>query len=444
MTKKRIVILGAAGKDFHVFNTVYRENSRVEVVAFTATQIPDIAGRRYPPELSGKLYPEGIQILDENDLRNILISNNIDAVVHAYSDVRHEEVMNLASIANANGADFRILSMDRTMLKTTKPVISINAVRTGVGKSQTSRYITDLIKKSGLNGVAIRHPMPYGDLTKQIAQRFENYDDLDRYECTIEEREEYEPYIDRGFVIFSGVDYGKILKMAEKEADIIIWDGGNNDCPFIKPDLHICLADPHRPGHELLYHPGLTNFLSADIILINKVDTAEEKGISIVEQNASKFNPKAKIIKTASPISVENHKEVEDKRVLVVEDGPTITHGSMAFGAGILAAEKYQAKEIVNPKPYLVGSIKEAFEKYTQLDMALPALGYSEKQLSELEQVINSVDCDIVLSGTPIDLARVIKVNKPIVRVRYYLEEIDGNELTKEINKIIEKTSSNH
>jgi predicted GTPase len=329
--------------------------------------------------------------------------------------------------------------MDKTMLKTNKIVISIVAVRTGVGKSQTSRYITNILKETGLRVVAIRHPMPYGDLSKQINQRYSEYADLDRHDCTIEEREEYEPYIDRGFVIFSGIDYGKILQSAEKEADIIIWDGGNNDTPFIKSDIHICLADPHRAGHELLYHPGETNFRSANVILINKVDSAEETKIRLVEANAARVNPNATVIRTSSPVSIENEEMVNGKKVLVIEDGPTITHGSMAFGAGIIAANKVNAK-IVDPKPFLEGSIKDAFSKYPQLDLALPALGYSEKQLQELENVINAVDCDFVLSGTPIDLTRVISVNKPIVRVRYELAEVDGNILSDIIKKIAKGT----
>ncbi|MHA2171541.1 MAG: cyclic 2,3-diphosphoglycerate synthase [Candidatus Kariarchaeaceae archaeon] len=439
MDRERILILGAAGKDFHVFNMVYRENTKVEVVAFTATQIPDITDRKYPPILAGEQYPNGIDILDETYLSTIIKESRIDTCVFAYSDVEHNTVMNLASIANANGADFKLLSMDKTMLKTNKIVISIVAVRTGVGKSQTSRYITNILKETGLRVVAIRHPMPYGDLSKQINQRYSEYADLDRHDCTIEEREEYEPYIDRGFVIFSGIDYGKILQSAEKEADIIIWDGGNNDTPFIKSDIHICLADPHRAGHELLYHPGETNFRSANVILINKVDSAEETKIRLVEANAARVNPNATVIRTSSPVSVENEEIVIGKRVLVIEDGPTITHGSMAFGAGIIAANKVNAK-IVDPKPFLEGSIKDAFSKYPHLDLALPALGYSEKQLQELENVINAVDCDFVLSGTPIDLTRVISVNKPIVRVRYELAEVDGNILSDIIKKIAKGT----
>jgi predicted GTPase len=439
MTKKEnVVILGAAGKDFHVFNMIYRNNPDVNVVAFTATQIPDIAGRKYPTELSGEFYPNGISILDENDLEQIIKEHNVDTCIFAYSDVRHDEVMNLASITNANGADFKLLSMDKTMLTTDKPVISINAVRTGVGKSQTSRYVTQILKEAGLKVVAMRHPMPYGDLTKQIVQRFAEERDLDYHNCTIEEREEYEPYINSGFVIYSGVDYEKILREAEKEADVIIWDGGNNDTPFVKPNLHICLADPHRPGHELLYHPGETNFRSADVIVVNKVNTATSANIEIVENNARKYNPNAKIIRTNSPSTADDPEAVKGKRVLVIEDGPTITHGSMAYGAGMVVANELGAV-VIDPKPHLVGSIKDAFAKYTQLDLALPALGYSKQQLSELEQVINSVDCDLVLSGTPIDITRVINVNKPIIRVRYESEEIEGTPLKDLVLKTVGK-----
>jgi predicted GTPase len=439
MSKERIVILGAAGKDFHVFNCVYRENPDVEVVAFTGTQIMGITGRTYPPVLSGKLYPKGIPIYDEIDIADIIKKHKINTCVFAYSDASHVTVMNLASLVNVAGADFKLLSMDKTMLKSSKPVISINAVRTGVGKSQTSRYITNVVKEMGFKVAALRHPMPYGDLSKQVAQRFAAYEDLDKHQTTIEEREEYEPYIDRGFVIFAGIDYQKILTMAEQEADVIIWDGGNNDTPFVKPDLFICLADPHRAGHELTYHPGETNFRAANVIVINKVDSAREENINSIIANAKLVNPSAKIIKAASPQFVENPDLVKGKSVLVIEDGPTITHGSLSTGAGMLAAKKFGAGKVIDPKPYLVGTIKEAFAKYKQLDMALPALGYSEQQLHELEQVIKAADCEVVLSGTPIDITRVIKVNKPIVRVRYELEEIGGTPLKDLIIKTLKK-----
>ena len=437
MAKERVLILGAAGKDFHVFNMVYRNNPDVEIVAFTATQILGIAGRKYPPILSGELYPQGIDILDEKDLVSIIKDKNIDTCVFAYSDVTHETVMNLASVANANGADFKLLSMDKTMLTTEKPVISINAVRTGVGKSQTSRYVTNILKEAGMRVVAMRHPMPYGDLSKQVAQRFADYSDLDKHECTIEEREEYEPYIDRGFVIYSGVDYEKILRMAEEEADVIIWDGGNNDTPFVKPNLHICLADPHRTGHELMYHPGETNFRSASVIVVNKVDSAKAENVEKVISNAKLANPSATILKTESPVTVENEDLVKGKKVLVIEDGPTITHGSMAFGAGMVAAERL-GLDVADPKPYLVGTIKDAFDTYSQLDKALPALGYSDVQLKELEDVINSVDCDVVLSATPIDITRVVNVEKPIVRVRYESREAEGTPLADLVRQTIQ------
>lgn len=436
MIKEKVLILGAAGKDFHLFNCVYREKNNVEVVAFTGTQIMGITGRTYPPSLSGKLYPKGIPILDENDLEQIIKEKNIDTCIFAYSDVTHNHVMHLASLANANGADFKLLSMDKTMLKTDKPVISINAVRTGVGKSQTGRYVTNILKDLGFKVAAIRHPMPYGDLSKQIAQRFATYEDLDTHECTIEEREEYEPYIDRGFLIFAGIDYQKILTMAEKEADVIVWDGGNNDTPFIQADLHICLADPHRSGHELLYHPGETNFRAASVIVINKCDSAKKDNIDAIITNVKQVNPTAEVIKCNSPIFLDNPEELAGKHVLVIEDGPTITHGSLSTGAAMLAAQKYGA-QIVDPKPHVTGTIKDAFQKYTQLDLALPALGYSEQQLKELEQVIEAVDCDIVLSGTPIDITRVINVSKKIKRVRYELEEIEGSKLKELIKKTV-------
>lgn len=439
MSKERILILGAAGKDFHVFNCVYRDNANVEVVCFTATQIMGITGRTYPPVLSGELYPNGIEIFDENKLPKLIHEKNVDTCIFAYSDLAHTEVMHLASIVNANGADFKLLSMDKTMLKTDKTVISINAVRTGVGKSQTGRFVTNILKDLGFKVAAIRHPMPYGDLSKQVAQRFASYEDLDTHECTIEEREEYEPYIDRGFIIYSGIDYQKILSMAEKEAEVIVWDGGNNDTPFINPDLHICLADPHRSGHELTYHPGETNFRAADVIVINKVDSAKADNIEIIIKNAKKVNPTAKVILCNSPIYVENSDHIKGKKVLVIEDGPTITHGSLSTGAAMLAANKFGAGEIVDPKPHVIGTIKASYEKYKQLDMALPALGYSEKQLKELEQVINGIDCDLVISGTPIDITRVIKVNKPIIRVRYELEEKEGSELKELITKVVRK-----
>ena len=434
--KKRIVIMGAAGKDFHVFNTVYRDNPEFEVVCFTATQIPNIEGRKYPAELAGSLYPEGIPILPEDDLPKIIEEKQIDQVVFAYSDVSHEYVMHRGSLANAHGADYVLTGTRHTMLKSSKKVIAVCAVRTGSGKSQTSRYITKLLSDEGIKAAAIRHPMPYGDLTKQKVQRFASYEDMDKAECTIEEREEYEPYIERGLVVFAGVDYEAILREAEKEADVIIWDGGNNDTPFVKPDLHIVVADPLRAGHEMKYHPGETNFRMADVIIINKVDSATPEQIEIVEKHAKQVNPNATILKATSPITVEDPAMIKGKKVLCVEDGPTITHGEMGYGAATVAAQRLGAGEIVDPKPYLVGSIKAAFEKYTQLDKALPALGYFEEQLKELEEVINNTPCDVVLAGTPIDLSRLIKTNKPIIRVRYEFDDPDDT-IKRMVNDLV-------
>ena len=429
MAKKKVLILGAAGRDFHNFNVFFRDNPDYEVVAFTATQIPDIEGRVYPAELAGELYPNGIPILAEADMEKIIKEKNVDVVVFAYSDVPHEHVMHLASRAHAAGADFWLLGPDSTMIKSSKPVIAVTAVRTGSGKSQTSRKVFRLLRDIGLKVVSIRHPMPYGDLVKQKVQRFASYEDLDRNECTIEEREEYEPYIDMGGVVYAGVDYGAILREAEKEADVIIWDGGNNDFPFYKPDLWIVVADPHRPGHEMKYHPGETNFRAADVIIINKMETANRDDIQKVIEDIEKANPDAIVIEAASPLFVDKPELIKGKRVLVVEDGPTLTHGEMKYGAGFVAAKKYGAKEIVDPRPYAVGSIVDTYKKYTHLDLILPAMGYGAKQMRELEETINNADVDVVVSGTPIDLNRVVKVNKPIVRVRYELDEIGKPDL---------------
>ncbi|MCD6573720.1 MAG: GTPase, partial [Thermoplasmata archaeon] len=379
--KKKVVIMGAAGRDFHNFNVVFRDNEEYEVVAFTATQIPNITGRKYPPELAGKLYPDGIPIYDEKDLPEIVKKYGIDEAVFSYSDVSYNEVMHKGAIANAAGADFKLLSPEHTMLKSKKPVIAVCAVRTGCGKSQFSRKIFELLSKKR-KVVAIRHPMPYGDLAKQRCQRFASYEDLDRHECTIEEREEYEPYIDMGGVVYAGVDYEEILKEAEKEADVIIWDGGNNDYPFYKPDLHIVIADPHRAGHELSYYAGEINLRMADVVIINKIDTAKDEDIKKIEENVRNANPKAKIIKATSPIKIEG--DIKGKRVLVVEDGPTLTHGEMKFGAGTIAAMKENA-EIIDARKYAVGSIKETFEKYSHLEKILPAMGYGEEQIRDLE-----------------------------------------------------------
>ncbi len=439
MEKRKVLILGAAGRDFHNFNVFFRNNPNYEVVAFTATQIPDIEGRVYPPELAGELYPNGIPILAEEDMEKIIKEKGVDIVVFAYSDVPHEHVMDLASRAHAAGADFWLLGPESTMLKSSKPVIAVTAVRTGSGKSQTSRKIFKLLREKGLKVVSIRHPMPYGDLVKQRVQRFASYEDLDKNECTIEEREEYEPYIDMGGVVYAGVDYEAILREAEKEADVIIWDGGNNDFPFYKPDLWIVVADPHRPGHEMKYHPGETNFRAADVIIINKIDTANRDDIQEIYDSIEKANPNAIVIEAASPLFVDKPELIKGKKVLVVEDGPTLTHGGMRYGAGYVAAKRYGAKEIIDPRPYAVGSIVDTYKKYTHLHVILPAMGYGEKQMKELEETINNADADVVVSGTPIDLNRVVKVNKPIVRVRYELDEIGKPDLEDILNDFLKK-----
>jgi predicted GTPase len=424
MKRIKVIIMGAAGRDFHNFNVYFRERQEYEVVAFTATQIPDIEGRVYPPELAGPFYPNGIPIHDEKKLPQLIKANGVEQVVFAYSDVPHEYVMHRASLAMAFGADFRLMGPNTTMLKSTKPVVAVTAVRTGVGKSQTTRKVIDVLKSKGRKVVAIRHPMPYGNLVEQAAQRFADYKDLDRYECTIEEREEYEPHIDRGIVVYAGVDYEKILRQAEEEADVIVWDGGNNDFPFYKPDMLITLVDPHRAGHEMLYHPGETNLRMADCIVINKIDTADYDGVKKVRESVAEVNPKAVVIDAASPVFIEDESIIRNKRVLVVEDGPTLTHGGMTYGAGVIAARKFGAAELVDPRPYAVDSIRQTFEKYGQIQNLLPAMGYGEKQIRDLETTINRVECDTVVIGTPIDLSRVAKIEKPTVRVRYELEEI--------------------
>ncbi len=435
-SRKKVIIAGAAGRDFHNFNVVFRDNPDYEVVCFTATQIPSIENRKYPPELSGKLYPDGIPIYPEEKLPELIKENDVDMVVLAYSDLSYSYVMERSAIVNAAGADFVLMGPKSTMLKSKKPVIAVTAVRTGCGKSQISRKIFEILSKKGLKVVSIRHPMPYDrDLTTQIMQRFSSYDDLEKYNCTIEEREEYEPYIDMGGVVYAGVDYQKILENAENEADIIIWDGGNNDFPFIKPDLWITVADPHRPGHEVSYYPGEVNFRSAHVIIINKVNTAEKENIEKVKENARKLNPDAKIIEGISEIVVEEPEKIKGKRVLVIEDGPTATHGGVGYGAGYIAAVENGAKEIIDPRPFAVGSIVETFKKYTHLSKVLPAMGYGKEQIKELEETINRCDADIVVSGTPIDLNRIINVNKPIVRVRYGV----GKETEKELERIVEE-----
>jgi predicted GTPase len=424
MRRKKIIIMGAAGRDFHNFNLRFRDNEEFEVVAFTATQIPDIEGRTYPAELAGKLYPKGIPIFAEEGLSELIKKHNIDSVVFAYSDVPHEYVMHKASLVNAAGADFWLLDAKSTSLKSKVPVIAICAVRTGSGKSQTTRRVSDILKSYGKRLVAIRHPMPYGDLAAQKVQRFASYQDMDKHKCTIEEREEYEPHIDRGTIVYAGVDYGAILEQAEKEADIILWDGGNNDTSFYQPDLYIVVADPLRAGHELTYYPGETNIRMADVVIINKIDTAEYDDIEYVRANIREVNPHAIIIDAASPLSVENSDIIRGKRALVVEDGPTLTHGEMSFGAGVVAAEKFGAAEIIDPRPWIVGKIAETYEKYPDIGALLPAMGYGDEQIADLEKTINAVDCDVVVIGTPIDLRKIVKINKPAVRVTYELQEI--------------------
>jgi predicted GTPase len=437
MSARRVVILGAAGRDFHNFNTVYRDNPAYQVVAFTATQIPGIEGRRYPAVLAGKLYPEGIPIVDESELVDLIHREMIDVAVFSYSDVTHATVMHLASLCVAHGCDFELLGADKTMIASTKPVIGITAVRTGAGKSQTTRFISNILKKLGKKVVAIRHPMPYGDLAKQACQRFADYGDLDKHECTIEEREEYEPHIDNGFVVYAGVDYEQIIRSAEKEADVILWDGGNNDLPFYKSDLHICIADPLRAGHEMAYHPGEANFRRADVIIINKCDSAKEADIAAIEQNAATVNPKARVIRANSPVTCDRADMVKGKRALVIEDGPTLTHGSMTYGAGVVAAKAAGAHEIVDPTPYAVASLAATYRKYPNAKGILPAMGYGDQQVKDLEATIESTPCDVVLSGTPIDLTRVLKVTKPMTRVRYDLAEIREGLLETEVRKVL-------
>jgi len=431
---KKVLIMGAAGRDFHNFNTYFRDNPDYRVVAFTATQIPDIEGRKYPAVLAGKLYPKGIPIEAESELDRLIADYKVDDVHLAYSDLPHAYVMDKASQVMAAGANFVLLGPDDTMIKSRKPVVSVCAVRTGSGKSQTSRRVAEILQKKGRKVAAIRHPMPYGDLAKQAVQRFATYADLVKHECTIEEREEYEPHIDKGIIVYAGVDYGAILRQAEKEADVILWDGGNNDFPFYKSDLEIVVADPHRAGHELSFYPGAVNFRRAKVIVINKMDTATPEGIETVLASARKVNPKATIIRANSPTIVENGGRITGKRVLVIEDGPTLTHGGMKYGAGIVAARKYGAAEIIDPRPFAVGSIKKTFEKYNHLDNVLPAMGYGDKQTRELAKTIEAIDCDLVVSATPIDITRVIKVSKPILRVGYELQEI-GTPTLKDVLK---------
>ncbi len=416
--------MGAAGRDFHNFNVFYKDNEGYEVVAFTATQIPNIADRKYPSELAGRLYPNGIPIYDEKELTGLIKEYKVDDVVFSYSDVPHEYVMHKASEVQAGGANFIILGAGQTMLKSKVPVIAVCAVRTGCGKSAATRRICQILKEAGKKVVAIRHPMPYGDLVKQKAQRFETYEDLALHDCTIEEMEEYEPHIEQGTIVYAGVDYEAILRKAENEADIIIWDGGNNDLPFYKPDVYITLVDPHRPGHEVTFYPGETNLILADIIIISKEEYADAENIIKVKENIKKTNPNASIIDASLHITVENLERIKGRRVLAVEDGPTVTHGGMTYGAAVMAAREYGASMLVDPRPFAFGSIKETFNKYPDINNLLPAMGYDRKQILELEETINQTDCDIVITGTPIDLGRIIKINKPIVRAKYELQEL--------------------
>ncbi len=440
MPKKRVLIMGAAGRDFHNFNVYYRDNADYEVVAFTAYQIPNIAGRKYPAELAGKLYPNGISIYEEKELQDLIKKLKVDEVVFAYSDVSFNTIMSKGSIVLACGADFKLLSGEHTYIKSKKPVVAVCAVRTGCGKSQTTRFIASLLKGMGKKVVAIRHPMPYGDLVAQTCQRFASLADLEKHKCTIEEMEEYEPHIAAGVIVYAGVDYGKILAEAEKEADVILWDGGNNDLPFYKPDLHIVVTDPLRPGHEGIYHPGAANLRMADVVIINKVDTAEPDAVEDVKDNVVLMNPKAKIIEAESPVTIEGENgQVKNKKVLVVEDGPTLTHGEMDYGAAYVAAKQYGAKEIVDPRPYAIGTIKKVYENFKQLEDILPAMGYGDDQMKELKDTINAIPADLVLVGTPIDLAEHLHFNKPSLRVTYALKERTTPGLKEILVKLLKK-----
>ncbi len=431
----KTIIMGAAGRDFHNFNLVYRDNPAYEVVAFTATQIPDIEGRKYPAKLAGKLYPKGIPIVAESELLDLVKKSQIDEVVFSYSDVQHEYIMHHCSRVTAAGASFKLLGYDQTAIKAKVPVVSVCAVRTGSGKSQTTRRVVRLLKAAGLKVVSIRHPMPYGDLEKQTCQRFAAYKDLDLHKCTIEEREEYEPHIDMGAVIYSGVDYQKIVSQAEKEADVIVWDGGNNDLPFLKSDLQIVVADPHRPNHECTYYPGEANIYAADVIVINKIDSCYPDDLQTVRENIMRMNPTAVLIHAASPIYVKDGEKIRGKHVVVVEDGPTLTHGEMTYGAGVVAAQRYGAAEIIDPKEHFVGTILGALKKYPDIGPVIPALGYGAKQVADLEKTINACKCDMIISATPIDLTRLLKVKKPMLRVNYELQEIGDPSLDDVLKK---------
>ncbi len=442
MTKKNVIIIGAAGRDFHNFNTYYRNNEQANVVAFTAAQIPDIDGRKYPAELAGELYPAGIPIFAEEELERLIKEYNVDTCVFSYSDVPYNRVMTVGAKVNAAGANFMLLGPGETQVKSTKPVISVGAVRTGCGKSQTSRRVIELLMEKGLKVVAVRHPMPYGNLVEQKVQRFATVEDLAKHKCTVEEMEEYEPHVVRGNVIYAGVDYEAILRAAENDpdgCDIVLWDGGNNDFSFFKSDLHICVVDPHRPGHELSYYPGEVTLRMADVAVINKIDTADNANIQIVRENIEKVAPKAIVVDAASPIAVDDPSIIKGKRVLVVEDGPTLTHGEMKIGAGTVAAKKYGAAELVDPRPFTTGKLSETFAIYPNIGTLLPAMGYSAEQLKDLETTINNTDCDSVVIGTPIDLNRIIKITKPNTRVYYNLQEIGEPTLASVLEDFLKK-----
>nr|WP_320131835.1 cyclic 2,3-diphosphoglycerate synthase [uncultured Holophaga sp.] len=434
---RRVLILGAAGRDFHNFNLCFRQDPRYRVVAFTAAQIPDIAGRAYPPELAGPLYPEGIPIFEESRLEEVIEREGVGVCVFAYSDVTHEHVMHMASRCIAAGADYTLLGADRTMVRVERPVIAVTAVRTGAGKSQTTRAISRILKQLGLRVVVVRHPMPYGDLRLETCQRFAAYGDLDREKCTIEEREEYEPHLDNGFVVYAGVDYGEIFRRAALEADVVLWDGGNNDLPFCRSDLHIVVADPLRPGHETHYHPGEANFRRADLILINKCDSAQEADILAIEAAAARLNPRAQVLRANSPVSCERPETLSGKAALVIEDGPTLTHGSMGFGAGVVACRAAGAARMVDPSPHAVGSIAETYRRYPHARGVLPAMGYGEHQIRELEATIHATPCEVVVSATPIDITRVLRVDKPILRVRYELAELIPGGLEAAVRRVL-------
>lgn len=429
---EKVIIMGAAGRDFHNFNVYFKDNPRYRVIGFTAAQIPDIEGRLYPPELAGKFYPQGVPIYSENQLTDLIRAHQVDLVAFSYSDIPHTEVMHKASIAMAGGADFVLIGATYTMLKSQKTVVAICAVRTGCGKSQTTRHVCKIIKEQGRNVVAVRHPMPYGDLTRQVVQRFSSYEDFAKHQCTIEEREEYEPLVSQGIVVYAGIDYGQILKAAEKEADVIVWDGGNNDTPFYYPDVHIVVFDPHRAGHELLYYPGETNMLMADIAVINKVDSADPQKVKTVRKNIEKHAPNASIVLAESALLVDNPEQIKTKRVLIVEDGPTLTHGEMSYGAGFIAAQRHAAAAIVDPRPYAAGTLKKTYSQYPHLGALLPAMGYSKKQIQDLESTINQAECDLVLYATPIDLPKLMSINKPTLRVRYEYKD-HGDPVLKDV-----------